>query len=132
MQLRERISSVTANIGVLGLGYVGLTEAVALARAGFRVTGFEVDQDRIDAVQSGRSYIMDVPDEELLVAVRSWNLTATADVEGLRDMDVVLICVPTPLGKSKAPDMSYIVAAVDALQARLRPVQLIVLESTTY
>ncbi|HEX9818994.1 MAG TPA: nucleotide sugar dehydrogenase [Methylomirabilota bacterium] len=132
MQLRDRISSVTANVGVLGLGYVGLTEAVALARAGYRVTGFEVDRDRIEAVQSGRSYIMDVPDEELLWAVRSWNLTATADFEDLRDQDVVLICVPTPLGKTKAPDISYILAAVDAIQACLRPGQLVVLESTTY
>src|SRR5919108_6127121 len=98
MDLIERVSSVTANVGVLGLGYVGLTEAVALARAGYRVTGFEVDQERIDAVQSGRSYIMDVPDDELLCAVRSWSFTATADFQGLRDMDVILICVPTPLG----------------------------------
>ena len=132
MQLRQRISSVTANVGVLGLGYVGLTEAVALARTGYRVTGFEVDRARIEAVQSGRSYIMDVPDEELLWAVRSWSFTATADFEGLRDMDVILICVPTPLGKTKAPDISYILAAVDAIQACLRPGQLIVLESTTY
>jgi UDP-N-acetyl-D-glucosamine dehydrogenase len=132
VELTERISSITANVGVVGLGYVGLTEAVALARAGYRVTGFEVDHDRIEAVQSGRSYIIDVPDEELLSAVHSWNLTATADFQGLRDMDVILICVPTPLGKTKAPDMSYIVAAVDAIQACLRPGQLIVLESTTY
>jgi len=132
MTLRERIASVTANVGVLGLGYVGLTEAVALASVGFRVTGFEVDRARIDAVQSGRSYITDVPDEELLWAVRSWNLTATSEFERLRDMDIVLICVPTPLGKTRAPDISYILAAVDAIQAALRPGQLVVLESTTY
>jgi UDP-N-acetyl-D-glucosamine dehydrogenase len=132
MPLRERIASVTANIGVLGLGYVGLTEAVALARAGYRVTGFEVDEHRIDAVQSGHSYVMDLADEELLWAVRSWSLTATADFDGLRDMDVILICVPTPLGKTKAPDISCILAAVEAIEARLRPGQLIVLESTTY
>jgi UDP-N-acetyl-D-glucosamine dehydrogenase len=132
MELRERIASVTAQVGVLGLGYVGLTEAVALAQAGYRVTGFEVDRDRIEAVQSGHSYIMDVPDEELLCAVRSWNLAATADFEQLRDMDVILICVPTPLGKTKAPDISYILAAVEAIRACLRPGQLVVLESTTY
>jgi UDP-N-acetyl-D-glucosamine dehydrogenase len=132
MDLMERIASGTAMVGVLGLGYVGLTEAVALARAGYRVTGFEVDQGRIDAVQSGRSYIMDVPDEELLCAVQSWSLAATADFGGLRDMDVILICVPTPLGKTKAPDISFILAAVDAIEASLRPGQLIVLESTTY
>jgi UDP-N-acetyl-D-glucosamine dehydrogenase len=129
MPLKERIASVTANVGVLGLGYVGLTEAVALARVGYRVTGFEVDRERIRAVQSGRSYM---PDEELLLAVRSWSFTATDDFQGLRDMDVVLICVPTPLGKTRAPDISYILAAVDAIQACLRPGQLIVLESTTY
>jgi len=132
MQLKDRIASASANVGVVGLGYVGLTEAVALARAGYHVTGFEVDCERIDAVQSGRSYIMDVPDEELLWAVRSWSLTATADFQALRDMDVILICVPTPLGKTKAPDISHILAAVEAIQARLRPGQLIVLESTTY
>jgi UDP-N-acetyl-D-glucosamine dehydrogenase len=132
MQLTERIASVTADVGVLGLGYVGLTESVALARAGYHVTGFEVSKERIEAVQSGRSYIMDVADEELLCAVRSWSLTATDDFEGLRDMDVVLICVPTPLGKTKAPDISYILAAVEAIEARLRPGQLVVLESTTY
>ena len=132
MTLRERIASGAANVGVLGLGYVGLSEAVALARAGYRVTGFEVDAERVEAVLLGRSYIMDVPDEELLWAVRSWSLTATADFEGLRDMDVILICVPTPLGKTGAPDISCILAAVDAIQTRLRPHQLIVLESTTY
>jgi UDP-N-acetyl-D-glucosamine dehydrogenase len=132
MQLTERIASVTADVGVLGLGYVGLTESVALARAGYHVTGFEVSKERIEAVQSGRSYIMDVADEELLCAVRSWSLTATDDFEGLRDMDVVLICVPTPLGKTKAPDIPYILAAVEAIEARLRPGQLVVLESTTY
>jgi UDP-N-acetyl-D-glucosamine dehydrogenase len=131
-QLRDRISSVTATVGVLGLGYVGLTEAVALARAGYGVTGFEVNRERIEAVQSGRSYIIDVPDEELLWAVRSWSFSATADFQRLRDMDVILICVPTPLGKTKAPDISYILAAVDAIQACLRPGQLVVLESTTY
>jgi UDP-N-acetyl-D-glucosamine dehydrogenase len=132
IQLSERIAAVTANVGVLGLGYVGLTEAVALARAGYRVTGFDVSRERIEAVLSGRSYIMDVPDEELLLAVRSWNLTATADFDALPDMDVILICVPTPLGKTKAPDISYIMSAVEAIEARLRPGQLIVLESTTY
>jgi UDP-N-acetyl-D-glucosamine dehydrogenase len=132
VRLRERIASVAADVGVVGLGYVGLTEAVALARAGYRVTGFEVNRDRIDAVQSGRSYIMDVLDEELLCAVRSWSLAATADFQRLRDMDVILICVPTPLGKTRTPDISSIVAATDAIAARLRPGQLVVLESTTY
>jgi UDP-N-acetyl-D-glucosamine dehydrogenase len=132
MNLTERIASVTAQVGVPGLGYVGLTEAVALAHAGYRVTGFEIDRERIEAVQAGRSYIMDVPDDELLLAVGSWNLTATADFDRLAEMDVILICVPTPLSKTKAPDISYIVAAVDAIRACLRPGRLVVLESTTY
>ncbi|HXG03856.1 MAG TPA: nucleotide sugar dehydrogenase [Candidatus Binatia bacterium] len=132
MRLIERISTISAQVGVVGLGYVGLTEAVALARAGFRVTGFDVDQGRVGAVQSHRSYVIDVPDEELALAVQSWNLKATADFGALRTMDVILICVPTPLSKTRTPDISYILAAADAIQAHLRPGQLIVLESTTY
>jgi UDP-N-acetyl-D-glucosamine dehydrogenase len=132
MDLEERIASVTANIGVVGLGDVGLSEALVLARAGYPVTGFEVDGQRIEAVRSGECHVTDVPDEELLWAVRSWSLKVSADFRELSDADVILICVPTPLGKTRAPDISPIVAAVDAVSACLRPGQLVVLESTTY
>jgi UDP-N-acetyl-D-glucosamine dehydrogenase len=116
----------------MGLGYVGLTEAVEFARAGFAVTGFEIDDERVQNVQSGHSYLVDVSSEELSVVVSSGALRATSDVAGLADMDVILICVPTPLSKTKAPDVSYIVEAVRAIRKRLRRGQLIVLESTTY
>ncbi len=132
MSLRERITSGAAAIGVMGLGYVGLSEAMEFARAGFPVTGFDVDEERVASVQAGRSYIVDVPDAALQHAVSSGHLRATADFSLLAGMDAILICVPTPLGKTKAPDLSYIMSAVEAIRPRLRAGQLVVLESTTY
>ncbi|HXH82891.1 MAG TPA: nucleotide sugar dehydrogenase [Candidatus Tectomicrobia bacterium] len=130
--LVERIGSTTAVVGVVGLGYVGLSEAVELARAGFRVVGFEIDAERIAAVRAGRSYLVDVTGAQVRAQVEAGRLAATADTGRLADMDVVLICVPTPLGKTKAPDLTYVVNATQAIAAALRPGQLIVLESTTY
>lgn len=130
--LHDRIVSATACVGVIGLGYVGLSEALELARAGFRVTGFDIDADRVHAVREGRSYLVDISDAELAAVGRAGTLTATTDFERLADQDVLLICVPTPLGKSKAPDLSFIVNAVDSIRPRLRQGQLVVLESTTY
>jgi len=130
--LHDRIATTAARIGVLGLGYVGLTEAMELARAGFPVTGFDIDGERVRAVQAGRSYLVDITDEDLAHVVRAGTLQATDDFSRLGEQDVLLICVPTPLGKSKAPDLSYIVSAVDAIRPRLRRGQLVVLESTTY
>jgi UDP-N-acetyl-D-glucosamine dehydrogenase len=130
--LRERIAAGTARVGVLGLGYVGLTEALELAQVGFPVTGFDIDAERVRAVREGRSYLVDITDEELARVVGGGALTATGDVGALAAQDVLLICVPTPLGKSKAPDLSYIVSAVEAIRPRLRRGQLVVLESTTY
>ena len=121
-----------ANVGVMGLGYVGLTEAVELSRAGFRVTGFDVYPGRVAQVRAGRSYLVDVGDEDVAAVVEDGRLHATLDFSELASMDAILICVPTPLGKTKAPDLSYIIGAVDAIRLRLRPGQLIVLESTTY
>src|SRR5688572_18811817 len=103
MSLSERIFSGSAAIGVMGLGYVGLTEALEFVRAGFRVTGFDVDADRVRAVQEGRSYLVDVSNEELAGAVASGALRATTEVALLSEIDAVLICVPTPLGKTRAP-----------------------------
>jgi UDP-N-acetyl-D-glucosamine dehydrogenase len=130
--LRERIAAGTARIGVLGLGYVGLTEALELARAGFPVTGFDIDPARVAAVQHARSYLVDIADADLAAVVTPGTLTATADFDRLAAQDVLLICVPTPLSKSKAPDLSFILAALDAIRPRLRPGHLVVLESTTY
>jgi UDP-N-acetyl-D-glucosamine dehydrogenase len=132
MPLHDRILSGTANVGVMGLGYVGLAEAVELAKAGFAVTGFEVDTERARSVAAGRSYLVDVTDEELAGVVRAGRLQATTDFARLADMDAILICVPTPLGKTKAPDLSFIMSALEEIRPRLRRDQLVVLESTTY
>src|SRR5262245_22980064 len=130
--LRDGITAGTARVGVLGLGYVGLTEALELARAGFPVTGFDIDGQRVRAVLDARSYLVDVSDADLAAVLRAGTLTATDDFQRLGEQDVLLICVPTPLGKSKAPDLSYIISAVEAIRPRLRRGQLVVLESTTY
>src|SRR5262245_60086270 len=113
--LRERIAAGTARVGVLGLGYVGLTEALELARAGFPVTGFDIDQARVHAVQAARSYLVDIADADLAAVVEPGALTATDDFARLADQDAILICVPTPLSKSKAPDLSFILSAVDSI-----------------
>ena len=120
MSLKERILSTTAEVGVIGLGYVGLTEALELARAGFQVTGFDIDPVRVQAVMTGRSYLVDIADEDLSGAVKTGRLTATQDLDLLARMDAILICVPTPLSKTKSPDLSYIVSAVEAIRLRLR------------
>jgi UDP-N-acetyl-D-glucosamine dehydrogenase len=132
MTTLEPATAERQRIGVIGLGYVGLTEAVEFARVGFSVTGFEINEERVRSVQSGRSYLVDVSSEELGTAVDTGALRATADFAELGGMDAILICVPTPLSKTKAPDLSYIAEAVQAIRRRLRCRQLIVLESTTY
>jgi UDP-N-acetyl-D-glucosamine dehydrogenase len=132
MSLQERIRSQSAEVGIMGLGYVGLTEAIEFARAGFRVTGFDVDINRIQHIQMGHSYLVDISNQELKLAVESRRLRATDDFSLLKEMDAVLIAVPTPLSKTKTPDLSYIISAVEGIRPRLRAGQLIILESTTY
>jgi UDP-N-acetyl-D-glucosamine dehydrogenase len=131
-ELIERIQSKQAKVGIIGLGYVGLPLAVEFARAGFDVTGFDVDQSKIDQITAGKSYIPDVPDADLCAAVKAGRLRATGDMRELAAMDAIDICVPTPLRKTKDPDLSYVVKAVEAVAASLRPGQLVILESTTY
>jgi UDP-N-acetyl-D-glucosamine dehydrogenase len=130
--LLDRIRSRTARVGVIGLGYVGLPLAVEFARAGFDVTGFDVDPAKIDAINGARSYIPDVPQAELAEVVHAGRLRATTDMQRLADMDVADICVPTPLRKTKDPDLSYVVQALEGVAATLKPGQLVILESTTY
>jgi UDP-N-acetyl-D-glucosamine dehydrogenase len=130
--LLERIQARKARVGVIGLGYVGLPLAVEFARAGFTVTGFDVDESKTAAINAGKSYIPDVPESELAECVRAGTLNATTDMSRLGEMDAVDICVPTPLRKTKDPDLSYIVLAVEAVVATLKPGQLVILESTTY
>ncbi len=130
--LEAKIKDRTATITVVGLGYVGLPLAAELAKNGFRVQGLEVDRDRIASVNAGKSYIDDVPDADLAPLVSRELLSATADPRAAGGADAVLICVPTPLTRSKQPDLSFITTAVRQLVPSLRPGQLIVLESTTY
>jgi UDP-N-acetyl-D-glucosamine dehydrogenase len=132
MDTLERIKKKQAKIGVIGLGYVGLPLAVEFARAGFDVTGFDVDAAKTAQIEAGRSYIPDVPVADVAAMVKAGRLHATTDMTGLGAMDAIDICVPTPLRKTKDPDLSYVVLAVEAVAATLRKGQLIVLESTTY
>jgi UDP-N-acetyl-D-glucosamine dehydrogenase len=130
--LADKIANRTARVGIIGLGYVGLPLAVEFARAGFDVTGIDLDQRKVDAINSGRSYIKDVEGEDVERAVRDGKLRATVDFGALRDVDTISICVPTPLRKTKDPDISYIVSATESIAANFKPGQLVVLESTTY
>ena len=132
MDILDRIRSRQARIGIIGLGYVGLPLAVEFARAGFGVVGFDVDTGKIDKINAGTSYIPDIGDADLAAVVAGGRLSATTDMKQLGGMDVVDICVPTPLRKTRDPDLSYVVQAVEAVAANLRRGQLIVLESTTY
>ncbi|MGE0813640.1 MAG: nucleotide sugar dehydrogenase [Vicinamibacterales bacterium] len=132
MSLFERIADRTARIGVVGLGYVGLPLAVEFARAGFHVIGFDVDASKCAALNGGTSYIPDVPTEHVAEVVAAGRFHATTDPQALADVDVIDICVPTPLRKTKDPDLSYVVQAVDATAKVLRAGQLVILESTTY
>jgi UDP-N-acetyl-D-glucosamine dehydrogenase len=122
----------TALIGIVGLGYVGLPLAMEFARAGFRVLGFDVSKAAVDGLNAGRSHVQDVPSAELAAFVKSGKFSATADLTRLNEPDVVSICVPTPLSKTKDPDVSYVLAATNSVKQTLRRGQLIVLESTTY
>ena len=130
--LRERITSRKARVGVLGLGYVGLPLAVEFARAGFDVVGIDVQQSKVDQFNSGHSYIKDVKDDVFTPLVKSGKLRATSDFSVIRELDTVDICVPTPLRKTKDPDMSFVVAASDAIAGHIHPGLLVMLESTTY
>jgi UDP-N-acetyl-D-glucosamine dehydrogenase len=131
-QLLERINSRAARVGVVGLGYVGLPLLTELARSGFYAVGIDVDARKVTSIQSGRSYIPDVPDSDVAEMVGAGRMTATTDFSVVAKLDTINICVPTPLRKTKDPDMSYIVSAVEAIAAHLHRGMLIVLESTTY
>jgi UDP-N-acetyl-D-glucosamine dehydrogenase len=130
--LKDLILKHTAQYGVLGLGYVGLPLAVEFAKNGFPVTGFEVDKSKAEAINKGVSYIDDVPSELVGKLVKEGKLRATTDFGELGKMDIISICVPTPLSKTRDPDMSYVVSATEECAKRVRKGQLIILESTTY
>ncbi len=131
-QLIERFRSKEARVGVIGLGYVGLPLAVALAKAGFRVLGLDSDADKIEALRQGESYVGDVPTSELVPLIESGSFRATSSHADLTDFDSVSICVPTPLRKTGDPDLSFILSATRALLPTLHAPMLVILESTTY
>ena len=130
--LAEKIRSRQARVGVVGLGYVGLPLAVELAKAGFTVTGIDVSDAKTQRVNAGDSYVGDISNETLAPLVDSGKLRATTDFAAVRDLDTINICVPTPLRKTKDPDMSFIVSACEQIAAHLHPGMLVILESTTY
>ncbi len=131
-RLRQALEQRSARVGIIGLGYVGLPLAVAFGKAGFSVIGVDVDADRVARLRLGESPVEDVGSDELATLVAASRLAITTDTSALTAADAILICVPTPLGKSKEPDISHIVAAANAVASILRPGQLVVLESTTY
>jgi UDP-N-acetyl-D-glucosamine dehydrogenase len=131
-QLLERIQSKEAVVGVVGLGYVGLPLAVAFGQAGLRVVGVEVDAEKVARLKRCESYVQDVPEAQVAELVQRGAFTATTDYAVLRAADAVIICVPTPLRKTRDPDMSYIVSAAEGVLRHVRPGMLLVLESTTY
>jgi UDP-N-acetyl-D-glucosamine dehydrogenase len=119
-------------VGVIGLGYVGLPLAVEFARVGFRTTGLDLDARKVDAVNRGESYIPDVPTADVAEFHRLGRLSATTDPAVVRTLDTINICVPTPLRKTKDPDLSHVVSAVEAIRDHIHPGMLVILESTTY
>jgi len=131
-KLKAKIENKKANIGIIGQGYVGLPLAVEFAKAGFKVTGFDTDEKKVSGINKGISYILDVPTKDVKELTASGKLKATTDVRLLNKMDAIIICVPTPLRKTKEPDISYILSASEAIANNIRKGQLIILESTTY
>ncbi|MBC7294706.1 MAG: nucleotide sugar dehydrogenase, partial [Thermoleophilia bacterium] len=131
-QLKERLQNRTAKVGIIGMGYVGLPLAVEFAKAGYTVVGLDVLPEKVAQLNRGESYIPDVPTDMLAPLVASGHLRATTTYDDLRDADAISICVPTPLRKTKDPDMSYVIAAADAVAGVCHPGLLVVLESTTY
>jgi UDP-N-acetyl-D-glucosamine dehydrogenase len=129
--LLAKIQNRTARAGVVGLGYVGLPLAVEFARNGLKTTGIDLDQRKVDEVNAGHSYIPDVPTADVATLRSGGTLDATTDFSVIRELDTVNICVPTPLRKTKDPDMSYVVSAAEQIARYLHPGLLVVLESTT-
>ncbi|MCD6550931.1 nucleotide sugar dehydrogenase [Thermotoga sp.] len=130
--LKEKLVNRTAVVGVIGLGYVGLPLAVEKAKAGYRVIGFDIQKKRVDMVNAGINYIGDVVDEELKDLVEKGMIRATTDFSELKNCDVATICVPTPLGKYKEPDLTYVINTAKEIARYLHREMLVVLESTTY
>jgi UDP-N-acetyl-D-glucosamine dehydrogenase len=130
--LKGKIQNKTARVGIVGLGYVGLPLAVEFANAGFSVTGIDVQESKVEGLNRGESHVQDVPSAEIGKYVGAKKFRATTDFSVVRELDTINICVPTPLRKTKDPDMSFIVSAVEEVAKHFHPGLLIILESTTY
>ena len=130
-QLKEKIESRAASIGIIGMGYVGLPLALLFSEENFRVTGFDIDPEKVEALNQGRSYIVRIPATEIQGAQQK-RFRATSRYSEIGEMDVVIICVPTPLNQFHEPDLSFIRETGKAIASELREGQLIILESTTY
>ena len=131
-QLLGKIDKRTACVGVVGLGYVGLPLALEFARAGFKVIGYDVSERVVKALMSGKSHIQDVPSEEVARLVKAGKFEATTDESRMHEMDAISIAVPTPLAKTRDPDMGFVISAADAIGRNCRPGVVVILESTTY
>jgi len=131
-QLQDNIENKRAVIGIMGMGYVGLPLVGTFTRAGFRCIGFDIDPNKVRMLNAGRSYIEHIPSAAIATLIRSKRFRATANMNDLKKPDAIIICVPTPLSKSRDPDMSYVEGTAEAIAPRLRKGQLVVLESTTY
>lgn len=132
LTLHERIASRAARVGVVGLGYMGLPLAVEFAHAGFTVTGVDLDGRKVEQINQGTSYIQDVATGAVAALVQAGKLSATTEPGAGRDFDTINICVPTPLRKTKDPDLFYVVSAVEAIAGHLHSGMPVILESTTY
>ena len=130
--LEEKIRSRRARVGIVGLGYVGLPLAVEFAKAGFTVTGIDISEEKVRRVNAGDSYVGDIPSSTLAPLVQSGKLRATMDFSVVLELDTINICVPTPLRKTKDPDMSYIVSSCQEIARHFHAGMLVILESTTY
>ena len=130
--LQHKILEKRARVGIVGLGYVGLPLAVEFARAGFTVTGIDISQEKTRRVNAGDSYVGDIPSDTLQPLVESGKLRATSDFSAVLELDTINICVPTPLRKTKDPDMSFIVSSCQEIARHFHAGQLVILESTTY
>jgi len=130
--LLAAIESRRARVGIIGLGYVGLPLALAVTASGFPVIGYDIDAEKITALQTGRSYIKSISDELISGMLRDCRFTATSEIAAMREADIVLICVPTPLTRHREPDLSFVTGTAESLTPHLRKGQLIVLESSTY
>ena len=132
MNLINKIENKSAKIGVIGLGYVGLPLAIEFTNAGYKVIGIDVNQNKVNSINSGKNYIKDVKDDTLRDVVDKKLLTATTNFNEVKNLDAISICVPTPLNKEKNPDISYIVSVMEEIKDHIHDDTLIVLESTTY